>query len=222
MQKVRYFQVDFPFSLNEIADHSEENSDAKLLGKIKVVEKRKDEVTFRYTIVRLVPIRSYLEDGSVSFQSVPTEDIYDIRIFVRKRKYFLSIIDPPRGSRVVTDFLTDLSGNDNFFFETMEITKKIIDQHINFFDSSKLVSAKISDLQIYDGAVARLEVTSQAGLQSTIAPFVVNKFHRIDALTYEVTKGFCRGLVYYYRNGTVKVSNSLEDCAFFQLEQCFA
>jgi len=111
--------------------------------------------------------------------------------------------------------------DEQYFIEALEFKPELIAIHVKSFDAARLVSAKVRDFEVYDGAVGRLEITSQNGLLPEIAPFLQNKFYRIELLTYEVSQRFVKGLAYYYRNGTLKVSTSLIENAFPSFESCF-
>lgn len=212
MLKIRYFKIEFPFTIFEFLAHLKR--DGKFNEKIRILSSTEREVVFSYTIMRLIAIRKFIEDGTSISESASTMDQHTIRIFSKKEKIYLAIVDPPRGNRIILEFLDDLCGDREYFLEPLEINAELIDLHIGRFDSATLVSAKIRDFEVYEGAVGRLEITSHAGLLPTIAPFLENKFHRIDALTYEVSKKFTKGLIYYLRNGTLKVSTPLIDLAF--------
>lgn len=101
----------------------------------------------------------------------------------------------------------------------MEFGRDVIERHIATFESAKLVSSKVRDFQIYEKAIARLEVTSKEGLPSEIAPFLAGKFHRVDSMTYEVTHQFKKGLISYTANGTIRISAPLVEAGFQSFER---
>jgi hypothetical protein len=218
--KVRYFQIELPLDLARLADRIRSRENLNPNRQIVLSRLAEDDIISTYRVNRIISIRKFLEDGSTVLDSAATTDLHTIRLFKKHGKIYLSIIDPPRSSKIVSDFLDDTLAQQEYFIEPLEITTSIIDRHVANFDSAKLVSAKIRDFAVYDGAVGRLEVTSHAGLIPTIAPFLENKFHRIDSLTYEVTLGFTQGLINYNRNGTIRVSSPLIDRAFPLFEDC--
>lgn len=218
MLKVRYFRVNLPCDALAFANAIAQQGDASA---VKVVHSSKDDVAFTFSSSRLVQIRKIMKDGSELIEAIPTIDIYSFRLFQTQQQQYLSIIDPPRGSRLVSDLLELIIGNDQYYIEPLEFTPALIKKHAKKFDSARLVSAKVRDFEVYEGAIGRLEITSQNGLLPSIAPFLENKFHRIDALTYEVSQKFTQGLIYYYRNGTLKVSRPLVEVAFPAFESCF-
>ena len=146
---------------------------------------------------------------------------YSVRFFQAGAGLVLSLMDPPRGSRVTTEVLSKLVGKDEYFIEPLEINTKMILGHISNFDSARLVSAKIRDFKVYDNAIGRLEISSKDGLAEEIAPFLVGKYHKVDSLTYEVTHQFKRALICYASSGTVRVSGPLVETAFSTFEQQF-
>lgn len=220
MLKVRYFRVRLPGTLVEFAEAAANKQNQKSSSKIQILRRSNNEVTLSYTIVRFVSIRHYLNDGSEVVESTPTMDQHSMRLFQIANMTYLSSIDPPRGSKIIIELFDEVLEGMNYFVEPLELTAPLIEKHVANFDSARLVSAKVSDFEVYDGAIGRLEIASQAGLQAGIAPFLTNKFHRIDALTYEVTYRLTHGLIYYTRNGTVKVSDSLVDRAIPLFESC--
>lgn len=220
MLKVRYFQLELPIDIRGLAGRISRVVGSNSNHQIKITQVMDNDIVSSYRVNRLILIRKFLEDGSTVVESASTTDQHVIRIFRKREKTYLSIIDPPRGAKVVSEYLNCILNGEEYFIEPVEITALIIERHVNRFDSSKLVSAKIRDFEVYEGAVGRLEIASQAGLIPTIAPFLENKFHRIDSLTYEVTRNFNQGLICYLRNGTIKVSAPLVEQAFPLFEEC--
>lgn len=220
MLKVRYFKVDLPVDLPHVAKNIGAMGKSKLNRQLKLLRLTESDMIVSYRVEKLIPIRRYLDDDSFEVQTASTTEIFTIRIFKNSKNFYLSIIDPPRGGKIISEFLDDIFLNDDYFIEPLEIGRELIDSHVKKFDAAKLVSAKIRDFEVYKGAVGRLEVTAQNGLIPSIAPFLEDKFHRIDALTYELSKGFRQGLVYYTKNGTIKVSAPLVEDAFPLFEQC--
>lgn len=221
MLKVRYFRIQLPRGISGFLDAVTRKANATINLPLRIVRSSKKEAVFNYAFSRLISIRKILEDGSEAIDTLPTIDVYSLRLFQTEKNQYLSIIDPPRGARLISELLDHVLGDDEYFLEPLELTPELIKRHAGRFDSARLVSAKVRDFEVYEGAVGRLEITSQSGLMPNIAPFLENKFHRVDALTYEVTQHFTQGLVYYYRNGTLKVSSPLIELAFPSFESCF-
>jgi hypothetical protein len=220
MLKIRYFQIELPIDLRSLSERIRRIDNSNSSRQIKLTQVMEDDIVSSYRVTRLITIRRFLDDGSTIIESASTTDQHTIRLFRKKEKTYLSIIDPPRGSKTVCEYLDDIFNGTDYFIEPIEITTSLIDRHVAKFDSAKLVSAKIRDFEVYEGAVGRLEIASHAGLIPTIAPFLENKFHRIDSLTYEVTRNFHQGLILYSRNGTIKVSAPLVEQAFPLFEEC--
>jgi hypothetical protein len=223
MLKVRYFRIQLP---SDVPDFIEsvlklQRKDDGNQSRVKIIQSSDRDVVFTCTYSRLISIRRILEDGSEVVDNVPTIDLHSFRIFQAKRNQYLSIIDPPRGARFISELLDSIMGDGQYFLEPLEFTPELIKRHASKFDSARLVSAKVRDFEVYEGAIGRLEITSQSGLMPNIAPFLTNKFHRVDSLTYEVSQKYIQGLVYYYRNGTLKVSGPLVELAFPSFETCF-
>lgn len=217
MLKIRYFEIRLPkaVGLLQLAEFAYRMGDG---GEIKVVRSSEDEFITQLTTVRQISIVQFLPDGSRVPGTATTMEQHLVRIFRSDSRLFLSLIDPPRGGRLVTDLFTLLMPGQDYFVEAVELQRSIIERHVATFESSKLVSAKVRDFQIYDKAVARLEVSSKEGLPKDIAPFLASKFHRIESLTYEVTHRFKKGLVQYLANGTVRISPSLVEFGFPSFE----
>jgi hypothetical protein len=213
MLKVRYFRIRLSQSLKEFGELAT-SVEKRLSSRVALVRHGADEVIIRYTVIRLINTVQILPDGSELKDTVQTMEQHSVRFFQRNGNMYLSVIDPPRGLKVLGQLLDAVVGGNDYFFEPLELTKSLIERHVAKFDAARLVSAKVRDFQVYEGAVGRLEVTSQAGLQPGIAPFLENKFHRIDSLTYEVTAGFVQGLICYTSNGTVRASGPLVEIAF--------
>lgn len=220
MLKVRYFQIELSINLKNLADKILLENAGNSKRQVKISHSSEDDIIFTYRVDRLIAIRKLLEDGTTIIDSALTTDLHTFRIFKNNGKIYLSIVDPPRSSKIVSEFLDYIIPNQTYFIENLELTAAIIDRHVANFDSYKLVSAKIRDFEVYEGAIGRLEVTSQSGLRTNIAPFLEDKFHRIDSLTYEVTFGFTQGLIYYNRNGTIRVSAPIVNTAFPLFEAC--
>jgi hypothetical protein len=216
MLKIRYFKIEFPFAFHEFLAYLKQNG--KLGDKIKILSSAAKEIVFSYTVMRVLMIRKFTDAGESIVESASTMDQHTIRLFGKNKKIYIAISDPPRGSRIISDFLDIVCDDRPYFVEPLEISPNLIEIHTSSFDSATLVSAKIRDFQVYDGAVGRLEITSHAGLKPEIAPFLIGKFHRVDSLTYEVSEKFTKGLIYYLRNGTLRVSTPLVDVAVSRFE----
>ena len=213
MLKVRYFRVRLPTSLSTCIEVAGRLTNLPRSA-ITLLSDSSSELIVKYRSVRQITTYEILDDGAEVRRSVPTMDLHSIRLFPLRDIFLLSILDPPRGSKAVSEFLDLIVPNGGYFFEPLEITTAMVEKHVRSFDSARLVSAKIRDFQVYEGAVGRLEITSKAGLRPGIAPFIGDKFHRIDSLTYEVTSKFTQGLVNYASNGTIRASGPLVELAF--------
>lgn len=220
MLKVRYYRVRLSKNAPRLPDVVERA--AKQDPNLKIIHVGRGETVFTYSVLRSVVIRRRLEDGSEEIDSISTLDIHNVRCFYAGSMDCLSIVDPPRGGRVIAQILDSLAGDGNYFFEPLEISAALIARHIKSFDSAKMVSARIRDFEAYPGAVGRLEISSQDGLEPGIAPFVSGKFYRLESMTYAVTKNYTHGLVYYHSNGTLKVTGPMVDTAFPSFEASFA
>ncbi|MBT9494692.1 MAG: hypothetical protein IV107_20595 [Paucibacter sp.] len=188
---------------------------------ISVLEFNSGNLVLRCTFTKQIETTQILSDGSEVRSQIPTMERHSVRFFQVSAGLMLSLMDPPRGSRVSTEVLSKLIGKDEYFIEPLEIDIKMIRGHISSFDSARLVSAKIRDFRVYDNAIGRLEISSKEGLSEEIAPFLAGKYHKVDSLTYEVTHQFKRGLICYVNSGTVRVSGPLVETAFPTFEQQF-
>ena len=220
MLKVRYFkiQVQNEFSGFLALLHKESKSTN---SPIRILASGETELIFTYAFSRPIKVRRILDDGSEKVDALTTVDIYNFRFFSTSHANYLCVIDPPRGGAMLTGLLNLIMGDSLYFVESLDFTPELIRKHAEKFDSARLVSAKVRDFEVYKGAVGRLEITSRDGLSPTIAPFLEDKFYRVDALTYEVSEKFMQGLIYYYRNGTLKVTGPLVELAFPSFERCF-
>ena len=213
MLKVRYFRIRLPVPLSNCIEVVTRLVDLPRPA-ITILKSSNNELIVKYRAIRQITTYEILDDGAEVRRSVPTMDLHSIRLFQLRDSFLLSIIDPPRGSRAVVEFLDLMIPQGGYFFEPLEITTAMVEKHVRSFDSARLVSAKIRDFHVYEGAVGRLEISSKAGLQPGIAPFIGDKFHRIDSLTYEVTDKFTQGLVHYASSGTIRASGPLVEVAF--------
>jgi hypothetical protein len=214
MLKVRYFRVDLPTSLSEIALTTSQRMGSSGSGHVKVVASSEDELVINYSVERQIPIRRVSLNGEEQVESVTTLDIFSLRFFNKKKKTFLCLSDPPRGGRVIANLLDHLFPNENYFIEPLELNTNIIDRHISKFGAAKLVSAKVRDFEVFKGAIGKLEVSSGEGIPYNIAPFLKEKKYKVESLVYEISHLHKQGLIYYFSNGTVKASNSLIEIAF--------
>lgn len=208
MLKIRYYKL----RMSTGAGVSTLTSTAYRVGKnggISVVQASSNELFLQYTITRQIEATQIMSDGSEVRTFVPTMERHSIRIFQAAEGLVLSLLDPARGSKVTTEVLSKLVGKEDYFIEPLEISTKMVRVHVSYFDSARLVSAKVRDFRVYDSAVGRLEVSSKEGLTDEIAPFLAGKYHKIDSLTYEITHQFKRGLICYSTSGTVKVSGPI-------------
>ena len=218
MVKIRYFRLRLPATAN-LAILGVRASESPVENRILALSISSQELILRFTTIRHVRTVQYAADGTEIPTMGATMEQHAIRLFSSDFQTYLAIVDPPRGDRLVSDLLTRLMPHEQFFVEALELTPATIERHISFFESAKLVSAKVRDFQIYEKAVARLEVTSKEGLPKEMAPFLRDKFYRVELLTFEVTHQFSKGLVSYFANGSIKVSTPLVEVAFKSFEE---
>lgn len=220
MLKIRYYKLRVP---QESGVASLASSAYKLGTEngISVLEFTSSSLVLKCILTKQIETTQILSDGTEVRNQIPTMEQFSFRFFQTNACLMLSLLDPPRGSRVTTEVLSKLLGKDEYFIEPLEIDARMIRRHISSFDSARLVSAKIRDFKVYDNAIGRLEISSKDGLTEEIAPFLSGKYHKVDSLTYEVTHQFRRGLICYVNTGTVKVSGPLVETAFPTFEQQF-
>ena len=218
MMKIRYYKLRLP---NDVGVSALTSTAYRVgaNGGISVVEATSNDLALKYTTTRQIEASQIMSDGSEVRTFVPTMERHSIRLFQAAEGLVLSLLDPARGSKVTTEVLSKIVGNEDYFIEPLEISAKMIRVHVSEFDSARLVSAKVRDFRVYDSAVGRLEVSSKDGLTDEIAPFLAGKYHKIDSLTYEVTHQFKRGLICYSSSGTVKVSGPLVEIVFPSFER---
>jgi len=211
MLKFRYFQLRLPCSFDELLkiflNFQKENSRSE----ITLIRKLRNEIFFIARFNRYISTKMLSPDGILIITEVPTIETYSIKIFKQNKKIFLCCTDPPRGTKFIDEILTKLLDSNSYFFEQVEFQHSLIFSFIKNFNSYKLVSAKIRDFHVYDNAVGRLEVSSQDGLTDEIAPFLRDKHYKIDALTYSVSHLSYHGLIYFSRNGTLRISDGISD-----------
>lgn len=219
MIKVRYIRLKLDVAIAENLAERVRNLAHKQL---QVADVDSSGVVFLYTDIRHLSAIEILSDGTEKRTSIPTMERHLLRVFRTGNQIYMAILDPSRGSRIQNEVLAIISPNQNYFIESLEISRDLIKKHIERFDSAKLVSAKVRDFRISDDAVGRLEVTSKEGLEDTIAPILQGKFHRIDSMTYEITHQLKKGLVTYMSTGTVRVTSPIIDIAFPEFEKVLA
>ena len=217
MTKIRYFNVRVPRGV-DFDLIAKTQSAISGPSKIRIAQASASEVIAVLTTVRELPTIQFLPDGTSSTSIVTTMEQHSARLFRFGELFFLALLDPPRGSRIVIDFLDTIIGVSNYFVEAFNFNRASIQRHIALFESAKLVSAKVRDFQVTEKSVGRLEVTSKEGLAEEIAPFLLGKFYRVDSMTYEVVHQFKRGLVTYSSNGSLRISTPLVEIGFQSFE----
>jgi hypothetical protein len=160
---------------------------------------------------RTISIARRHDDGEVIWEPIETIDQVLVRMFRGKKAIVLSAINPPRSSKYIETLMSEVVGQSGYFYEPLEINEATIKKHISKFEVTRLVSAKVKDFAVYEGAVGRFEVTSKHGLKDEIAPFLDGKYYRLDSLTYEVTHKFATFLIMYSSNGALKVNENYLD-----------
>lgn len=207
--KIRFYSVTFDFPRDELVSRVKS---ASLRAPEKIVLADLDEGRPSASLYlfhpRTISIARRNEDGEVIWDSVETVDRIAVKISVSKQHAVISAINSPRSSKFVDMLMSELCSGAKYFYETMEIQETLIKKHVSKFDTARLVSAKVRDFAVYEGAVGRFEVTSKNGLTNEIAPFLQGKFYRIDSLTYELTHGFSNFLVTYSNGGSIKVNDN--------------
>ena len=146
-------------------------------------------------------------DGLFATEAVDSFERFSVRLYELKRDFVLAVINPPRGTRYIESLLGVFFGEDNFHYDSVDVTEDLVRRHVERLGIAKLVSAKIRDFPIYDGAVARLEVSSRKGIKPGIAPFLKDKFYKFDSATYEITDRFSSFLITYNGSGSLKISD---------------
>jgi hypothetical protein len=213
MLKVRYLRLRLPISFEALAERAsrwcgDENS------RLRIVRSTASELILNFTAVRYISVTEIDDVGAQILRLVPTVDQHSFRLFSGNSGTYLSIVNPSRGAKAVESVLEQLLEGDSFSLEPLEIKTELIQRHIRKFSLPKMVSAKVKDFRVNETAIGRLEISSKEGLPKEIAPFLLDKFYRIDSVTYEVTYKFVQGLIWYSSAGTVKVSGPLVDVAF--------
>jgi hypothetical protein len=216
MVKLRYVKLRIGQKGFESLRLKAENSHSKSLD---VILSDPKNLLIKYTCIRHLSAIEYLDDGTEIKTPIPTMEQYSVRFFQSAGGHvYISVLDPPRGGRLINDILSSILGDGDYFLEPLELGEEMIAKHISKFDSARLVSAKVRDFRVYDNAVGRLEVTSKDGLPPEIAPFLEGRFHRIDSVTYEIIHGFEKGLVTYLSTGTIRITGPLASTAFPSFE----
>jgi hypothetical protein len=214
MRKLRYFKVRLPCDLNVFSVYAIKASAAEPKRRLTVVSAAGDQVLIRMTIDRTVSTVDILEDGTEVHRTLSASERRSVRFFQRGSVTYVALEDPPRGTSMLRDlFELTLRGTD-YFLEAFEIDAVLVAAHAAQFDAAKLVSAKVRDFSVYEGATGRLEITSHAGLDPAIAPFLAGAFYRMESFTYELTLGRDQGLVQYGATGTLRASNHLAEIVF--------
>ncbi|MFM0565646.1 hypothetical protein [Paraburkholderia sediminicola] len=160
---------------------------------------------------RIISIARRDDDGEVVWDSVETVDRVAVKIQISKQRTVISAINSPRSVKFVDALMSELCQGGRYFFESMEIDEALVKKHVSRFDTARLVSAKVRDFAVYEGAVGRFEVTSKNGLMENIAPLLQGKYYKMDSLTYEVTHKFSSFLVTYMNGGGIKINEDYLD-----------
>jgi hypothetical protein len=213
MLKCRYFQLRLPCSFNELMQMASDVLPSDSAPDVSIVRKLKGQIILQTSFTRYLSTRMIAPGGEVIVNSIPTIDTYHVKIFEVNKKHFLCCNDPPRGAKFVQDLLSNLLRSDRYFFESIELDQALISAYIKNFNTAKLVSAKVRDFHVYGNAVGRLEISCYEGLMDGIAPFLYGKHYKVDAFTYAISHGLCHGLIYFSKNGTLRISDSLKEVA---------
>ncbi|MBT2791943.1 hypothetical protein [Paraburkholderia strydomiana] len=210
--KIRFFSVTFDFHGHE------------LISRVKAASQRApenivladlDETRVSASLYlfhpRKISIARRDADGEVTWESVETLDRVAVKIHMSKKNAVISAVNSPRSSKFIDSLMSELCLGGRYFYESMEIDENLIKKHVSKFDAARLVSAKVRDFAVYEGAVGRFEVTSKNGLMDEIAPFLRGKFYRVDSLTYELTHKFSSFLITYSSSGSIKINDTHMD-----------
>lgn len=204
---IRFFRVQTDCTLKRLLRNATLSQDASDDDIISIAHVSGDvEPVLDVFFKRSIQVSSREIDGTLALTMVDTIEKIKIRFFQSKKDYIMAAFNPPRGSKYADHLLEIVLAGHNFFYESMEITEPVIRRHVAKFDVARLVSAKVRDFSVYEGAVARLEITSKDGLKPEIAPFLPGRHYKLDAATYEVTHKFSSFLVTYTNAGTLKVN----------------
>ncbi len=217
--KIRFFVVNLGFSIEELVAQIKVVAN-RVPGKVVVVDvgRESKSISLYVFVAREISIARRDESGDVTWETVETVDRVPMRIYSARKSIVISAINPPRGSRYVDVLMSEVCEDEGYFFEPLEITEPMIRKHVAKFDSARLVSAKVRDFAVYEGAVGRFEVTSKNGLKEEIAPFLEGKYYRMDSLTYELTHRAASFLVAYSNNGGIKVNSNHLDVMLSSFE----
>lgn|GEM_PF-3270699 len=210
--KIRFFLATTDCSIADLVRNAKAAA-RQPSGRIMVEDVADDglSITLRVFFSRTISIARRRDDGEVIWEPVETVDQVLVRMFKGKKTIVLSAINPPRSSKYVDILMSEVVGQSGYFYEPLEISEATIKKHVSKFDLARLVSAKVKDFAVYEGAVGRFEVTSKHGLKNDIAPFLDGKYYRLDSLTYEVTHKFVTFLIMYSSNGALKVNDNYLD-----------
>ncbi|WP_454764375.1 hypothetical protein [Cupriavidus campinensis] len=218
--KIRFFSVTFDFPRDELISRVIAAS-RRVPDKITLADfdEARPSASLYLFQPRNISIARRNEDGEVVWDSVETVDRIAVKIHISKQYAVISAINSPRSSKFVDMLMSELCSDTKYFYEAMEIEEALVKKHVSKFDAARLVSAKVRDFAVYEGAVGRFEVTSKNGLVDDIAPFLRGKFYRVDSLTYELTHGFSNFLVTYSSGGGIKVNENHLDLLLTTFEK---
>lgn len=210
--KIRFYSVTFDFPRDELISRvksaSRRASEKIILADL---DEQRPSASLYLFHPRTISIARRNEDGEVIWDSVETVDRIAVKIHISKQHAVISAINSPRSSKFVDVLMSELCSGGKYFYEAMGIEEALVKRHVSKFDAARLVSAKVRDFAVYEGAVGRFEVTSKNGLMDDIAPFLRGKFYRVDSFTYELTHGSSNFLVTYSNGGGIKVNENYLD-----------
>lgn len=218
--KVRFFAVKFEFSKDQLISRVKAAS-RRVPQKIVLsdVDEARPSASLYLFHPRIISIAKRSDDGEVVWDSVETVDRIAVKIQISRQRAVISAINAPRSTKFIDFLMSELCQGEQYFFESMEIDSALAKKHTLKFDAARLVSAKVRDFAVYEGAVGRFEVTSKNGLIDDIAPFLKGKYYKMDSLTYEITHGFSNFLVTYSSGGGIKVNEHYLDVLLSSFEK---
>lgn len=218
--KIRFFSVTFDFPADELMLRVKAAA-VRVTEKIVLAEldEARQSASLYLFQPRTVSIARRDDNGEVVYELVETVDRVAVKIQTSKQRIIISAINPPRSVKFVDALMIELCQGGRYFFESMEIDENLVKKHVSIFDSARLVSAKVRDFAVYEGAVGRFEVTSKNGLMDNIAPFLQEKYYKMDSLTYELTHNFSSFLVTYMNGGGMKINENHLDLLLPTFEQ---
>lgn len=161
------------------------------------------------------------DNGEPHYQEVATVNFTDFAVLKVDGELFLRVESPGRSIRDLLNTLESLVGL-GFTCKPVTFSKKKPTSVFENVEVAKLIGLKVTDAVLGKDLLARMEFSSEEGINPEKLTVLDGVPHKTDSASYELIYGGARGILHFSSTGLVKVGGQLAPRLIHLIEQDLA